>query len=70
MIASTGAQQALATDSLQSLAARGVVRADFVHTLLSVKLAEHPGYFGEMVWILMMLEQWLQKRAPGFKVDH
>ena len=25
------------------------------------RLAEHPGYYGEMVWILMMLEQWLQQ---------
>ena len=23
-------------------------------------LPAHPGYYGEMVWILMMLEQWLQ----------
>ena len=24
-----------------------------------------PGYYGEMVWILMMLEQWLRQHAPG-----
>ncbi len=58
----------LAADSLHSLAARGVVRADFVHTLLTQRLPEHPGYFGEMVWILMMLEQWLQQHAPAFKL--
>jgi asparagine synthase (glutamine-hydrolysing) len=29
-------------------------------------LAEHPGYYGEMIWILMMLEQWLRKHAPAF----
>lgn len=60
--------KALATDSLNSLAARGVVRADFVKTLITHKLPEHPGYFGEMVWILMMLEQWLAAKAPGFKI--
>ncbi len=64
----TPALKAMAKDSLESLAARGVVRADFVQTLLTQRLAEHPGYFGEMVWILMMLEQWLRGHAPGFKV--
>ena len=64
----TPALKALAADSLRSLATRGVVRADFVQELLSKRLPEHPGYFGEMVWILMMLEQWLAQRAPTFKV--
>ena len=58
----------LATDSLHSLTARGIVRADFVRTLLTQRLPEHPGYFGEMVWILMMLEQWLAAKAPSFKM--
>jgi asparagine synthase (glutamine-hydrolysing) len=62
----TPALKALATESLNSLAARGVIRADFVHILLTQRLAEHPGYFGEMVWILMMLEQWLQGHAPAY----
>jgi asparagine synthase (glutamine-hydrolysing) len=61
---------ALARDSLESLAERGVVRADFIRTLLTQRLPEHPGYFGEMVWILMMLEQWLSVKAPKFIVRH
>ncbi len=62
------ALKALATDSLHNLAQRGVVRADFIRTLLTQRLPEHPGYFGEMVWILMMLEQWLAAKAPGFSM--
>lgn len=58
----------LANDSLQSLAARGVVREEFVRTLLSQRLPEHPGYYGEMVWILMMLEQWFAAKAPRFSI--
>jgi asparagine synthase (glutamine-hydrolysing) len=50
----------LAADSLASLGARGIVRPEFIRTLLERRLHEHPGYYGEMVWILMMLEQWLQ----------
>ena len=58
----------LAVDSLHSLSSRGIVRTDFIETLISRHLPEHPGYYGEMVWILMMLEQWLQGKAPGFKM--
>ncbi len=52
--------QRFATDSLQSLRQRGIVQAGFIDTLLKDLLPAHPGYYGEMVWILMMLEQWLQ----------
>ncbi|MDB5894607.1 MAG: asparagine synthase [Rhodoferax sp.] len=58
----------LATDTLQSLSRRGIVRPEFIRSLLDVRLAEHPGYFGEMVWILMMLEQWLQVHAPRYEL--
>ena len=60
--------KALATDSLNSLAERGVVREAFIKTLITHRLPEHPGYYGEMIWILTMLEQWLRKHAPTFKV--
>jgi asparagine synthase (glutamine-hydrolysing) len=56
--------KALALDSLASLAGRGVVRPQFISELVERRLPEHPGYFGEMVWILMMLEQWLRKARP------
>jgi asparagine synthase (glutamine-hydrolysing) len=31
--------------------------------LMSRRLVEHPTYYGEMIWILMMLEQWLTTRT-------
>lgn len=58
----------LARDSLGALAGRGLVRADFVKSLMDQRLAEHPGYFGEMVWILTVMEQWLRRHAPDFCV--
>jgi asparagine synthase (glutamine-hydrolysing) len=60
---------ALASESLRSFAQRGVVKPEFVRTLLDVHLPAHPGYYGEMVWILMMLEQWLQQHAPDWKLQ-
>ena len=58
----------MASDSLHSLARRGIVRTDFVVALLTKRLPEHPGYYGEMVWILMMLEQWLAAKAPRYSL--
>jgi asparagine synthase (glutamine-hydrolysing) len=54
--------RALAEDSLRSLATRDIVQPAFIDALLKTHLPAHPGYYGEMVWILMMLEQWLQGR--------
>lgn len=58
------ALQALSVDALDSLAQRGVVRPDFITALTQQHVQAHPGYYGEMIWILMMLEQWLQHHAP------
>jgi asparagine synthase (glutamine-hydrolysing) len=41
---------------------RGIVRADFIDSLLSHRLAEQPQLHGRMVWLLMMLEQWFGQR--------
>ncbi|MCV2348561.1 asparagine synthetase B family protein [Paucibacter sp. Y2R2-4] len=60
------ALKSLAEDSLRTLARRGIVKPEFIEQLLSVRLREHPGYYGEQVWILMMLEQWLRAKAPTY----
>ncbi|MCE4536682.1 asparagine synthase C-terminal domain-containing protein [Pelomonas sp. P7] len=62
------ALNALAAESLRGVVARGLVRADFVESLLTRRLKEHAGYYGEMVWILMMLEQWLRRHAPDYRL--
>ena len=49
---------ALALDSLALLRDRGVVRTAFLDRLAKEYLPQHPGYYGEMIWILMMLGQW------------
>ena len=58
----------LARDSLGSLSTRGIVRPAFINNLLENHLPQHPGYYGEMVWILMMLEQWLQRHRPDYRL--
>ena len=63
------ALKALASDSVRGFATRGVVRPEFVRQLLDDLLPSHPGYYGEMVWILMMLEQWLRGHMPDWRFD-
>jgi asparagine synthase (glutamine-hydrolysing) len=59
----------LSRDALQSLAARGLVRGDFTARLFKDYLPAHPGFYGELVWILTMLELWLQAKAPAYRAD-
>jgi asparagine synthase (glutamine-hydrolysing) len=49
----------LALDSLADLKKRGFVRAEFIDELTSTHVESHAGYYGTMVWVLMMLEHWL-----------
>ena len=58
----------LARDALGTLAGRGIVEPAFLRRLLDQHLAEHAGYYGEMVWILIMLEHWLRVHAPDYRV--
>lgn len=58
----------LMQQTLASLEQRNIVQPAFLRNLVENLLPAHPGYYGELVWILMMLEQWLQQRAPSFKV--
>lgn len=52
----------LALDLLASLGRRAIVRPDFIARLTDEYLPQHPGYYGELVWIMMILELWLQAR--------
>jgi asparagine synthase (glutamine-hydrolysing) len=49
--------------SLSDLKARGVVRAGFLDELIEAHRAGHPGYFGYIIWDLVILEEWLKHNA-------
>lgn len=55
----------LAGDSLAALKRRRIVRSEMIDALLTRHLAAHQGYYGTLVWVLMMLELWFQHH-----VDH
>ncbi len=52
--------RAMADDAMRSLAARGIIRPQFLQQLLAQLASEHAGYYGTMVWVLMILELWLR----------
>ncbi|MCV2368743.1 asparagine synthetase B family protein [Roseateles oligotrophus] len=58
----------LASDSVQTLSQRGIVNRVFIDSLLKERLLEHSGYYGEKIWILMMLEQWLRAHSPNYRI--
>jgi asparagine synthase (glutamine-hydrolysing) len=58
----------LAKNSVMGLVDRGILRGVFVEQLFNKQLQEHPGYYGEMIWISMMLEQWLLNHRTNYSI--
>jgi asparagine synthase (glutamine-hydrolysing) len=50
----------LAQDNLGDLRRRGFVHEAFINELLDQRTADHAAYYGTLVWILIMLEQWFK----------
>jgi asparagine synthase (glutamine-hydrolysing) len=63
-----GGLMSLARATLLSLSERRIVRAAYIEELLERQLPSHPGYYGEMVWILMMMELWLQQNVAKTRI--
>lgn len=63
------ALQRLVALSMDSLKERRLVRADYIDSLMRRHREEHAAYYGEFLWVLMMLELWLDSRgvrgSPG-----
>ena len=59
----------MVTSSLSGLKRRGIIEPAFIDELTSQHLSVHAGYYGTMVWVLMMLEQWLGQHAPDFSLS-
>jgi asparagine synthase (glutamine-hydrolysing) len=60
----------IAYDSLADLKGRDIVRREFIDELRDTHVKSHAGYYGTMVWVLMMLEQWLRQHADtGCRIE-
>jgi asparagine synthase (glutamine-hydrolysing) len=49
----------IANESLIALSTRGIISPGFVKEILK-RHNEYPSYYGAMIWVMIMLEQWLQ----------
>ncbi|HLX29955.1 MAG TPA: asparagine synthase C-terminal domain-containing protein [Casimicrobiaceae bacterium] len=55
----------LADDALSTFATRGIVKRSLIDDLFRNRLGEHAGYYGELVWTMMMLELWLRSSGES-----
>ncbi len=53
----------LGQENLVALKRRGIVRPDFIDRALELYRSDAASYYGELVWILMMLELWLESHG-------
>jgi asparagine synthase (glutamine-hydrolysing) len=53
----------LTGDSLAALRGRGILRPTYLDWVLRQHRETHTSYYGVMLWVLVMLEQWLQARG-------
>jgi asparagine synthase (glutamine-hydrolysing) len=60
----------LVNDSLADLKKREIVRSEFIDELVTRLLPDYPHYYGEMVWIFVMLEQWMKCHIDSKKMLH
>jgi len=57
---STTLQELIYSD-LTSLGERGIIQRNFMQDLLQSHRTDHAAYYGTLVWVLAMLERWLQE---------
>jgi asparagine synthase (glutamine-hydrolysing) len=50
----------LVDDTLNKLADRGYLRTEYINNIRRQHAEEHSTYFGKMIWVMLMLEQWLE----------
>ena len=55
--------QELVYGSLEQLKSRGIIRSAFIDSMVDTHKNDHAGYYGELLWVLTILEQWLQEHS-------
>lgn len=50
----------MAYENVRNLKQYGFFKESFLEHAIKMHSSEHPGYFGELIWILMMLNLWLE----------
>jgi asparagine synthase (glutamine-hydrolysing) len=66
-LAESAELQQLVYGSLEALKGRGILRPDFIDRLCTSQRDEHAAYYGDLVWVLAMLELWLSEHGVGLE---
>jgi asparagine synthase (glutamine-hydrolysing) len=53
----------LSIDCLESFRARNIVNDSLIENALKAHSSVHAGYYGELIWIIVTLELWLQRES-------
>ena len=53
---------ALVNESLRAFGRRGILSPRYIEELGRQHATDHATYFGTMIWVIMMLERWLQAK--------
>jgi len=64
-LASSPPLQSLVYGSLDALKQRAILKPAFIEQLLASQRDEHAAYYGDLVWVLSMLELWLSEHGVG-----
>ncbi len=51
--------------ALTNLKSRNIVKAEFIDKALTMQSEEHSAYYGELIWILAVMELWLESRETA-----
>tara|TARA_R110002110_G_scaffold415796_1_gene656176 strand:- start:28003 stop:29811 length:1809 start_codon:yes stop_codon:yes gene_type:complete len=59
--------QEMAYENILKLKSRNIFQADFLEEAIAQHRSEHASYFGELIWVLTVLEIWLQANQPDYR---
>lgn len=60
------ALNSLALDALEAFKKRNILQSNFIDTAIITFRDGHAGYYGELVWIIVVLELWLQQHGANY----
>jgi asparagine synthase (glutamine-hydrolysing) len=60
--------QELAYDCLSDIGKRNIVQPAYLDKLINAHQSTHAHYYGEFIWVLMMLELWFRKHNINYEV--
>jgi asparagine synthase (glutamine-hydrolysing) len=55
----------LVDNTLNKLEDRGYLRSAYIQKIRHQHAHDHPTYFGKMIWVMIMLEQWLETHSDS-----